>query len=64
MRKFTRSALVSLAIATLALTSCGRAQETPAGGGGTARPGFESGSLIGVALPQKTSENWVLAEGL
>jgi len=29
-----------------------------------ARPGFPAGSLIGVALPQKTSENWVLAEQL
>ena len=26
--------------------------------------GFEAGSKIGVSLPQKTSENWVLAEGL
>lgn len=26
--------------------------------------GFPAGSLIGVALPQKTSENWVLAEKL
>lgn len=29
-----------------------------------ARPGFPPNSLIGVALPQKTSENWVLAEQL
>ena len=26
--------------------------------------GFEAGAKIGVSLPQKTSENWVLAEGL
>lgn len=26
--------------------------------------GFQAGALIGVALPQKTSENWVLAEKL
>ena len=30
----------------------------------TLSAGFEAGSKIGVSLPQKTSENWVLAEGL
>ena len=28
------------------------------------RPGFPANAVIGVALPQKTSENWVLAEQL
>ena len=30
----------------------------------TPSTGFPAGSTIGVSLPQKTSENWVLAEGL
>ena len=50
------------AIAALALTGCGRS-ETPTGGA-TEGGGFEQDSAIGVALPQKTSENWVLAEKL
>jgi putative multiple sugar transport system substrate-binding protein len=51
------------AIAALALTACGRAESpTPGGtGGGEA---FPKNSSIGVSLPQKTSENWVLAEKL
>jgi putative multiple sugar transport system substrate-binding protein len=51
------------AIAALALTGCGRAESpTPGGtGGGEA---FPKNSSIGVSLPQKTSENWVLAEKL
>ncbi|WP_426225014.1 substrate-binding domain-containing protein [Pseudarthrobacter sp. DSP2-3-2b1] len=51
------------AIAALALTACGRA-EPGTTGGGTGAAGFEQNSSIGVALPQKTSENWVLAEKL
>lgn len=51
------------AIAALALTACGRA-EPGTTGGGTGAAGFEQSSSIGVALPQKTSENWVLAEKL
>ncbi len=51
------------AIAALALTGCGRSE--PSTGGGTeGAGGFEQSSSIGVALPQKTSENWVLAEKL
>ena len=51
------------AIAALALTGCGRS-ESPSGGGSEGAAGFEQNSSIGVALPQKTSENWVLAEKL
>ncbi|MGA7206518.1 MAG: sugar-binding protein [Specibacter sp.] len=51
-----------MAVSSLALTGCGRA-ETPAASSGAAA-GFDANSLIGVALPQKTSENWVLAESL
>ncbi|WP_028281022.1 sugar-binding protein [Arthrobacter sp. H5] len=61
MRKLTTSLAAVATISALALTSCGRAEETP---GAEVPAGFEEGSAIGVALPQKTSENWVLAEGL
>lgn len=51
------------AIAALALTACGRA-ETPTTGGTAGGEAFPKDSSIGVSLPQKTSENWVLAEKL
>lgn len=51
------------AIAALALTACGRSEPTTTGDG-TGAAGFPQDSSIGVALPQKTSENWVLAEKL
>ncbi|WP_324644530.1 sugar-binding protein [Pseudarthrobacter sp. LT1] len=51
------------AIAALALTGCGRS-ESPSGGASGGAGGFPQDSSIGVALPQKTSENWVLAEKL
>jgi putative multiple sugar transport system substrate-binding protein len=51
------------AIAALALTACGRS-DTATGGSTAGGEAFPKDSLIGVALPQKTSENWVLAEKL
>ena len=51
------------AIAALALTACGRS-DTATGGSTAGGEAFPKDSLIGVALPQKTSENWVLAERL
>ncbi|MDQ0851241.1 putative multiple sugar transport system substrate-binding protein [Arthrobacter sp. B3I9] len=51
------------AIAALALTACGRS-ETATGGSTAGGEAFPKNSPIGVALPQKTSENWVLAEKL
>ncbi len=51
------------AIAALALTACGRA-DTGTTGSSSGSGGFDQSSSIGVALPQKTSENWVLAEKL
>lgn len=63
-RNTTRSLAVAATVAALALTGCGR-QDTGGGTeGGEAAGGFEDGAAIGVALPQKTSENWVLAEQL
>jgi putative multiple sugar transport system substrate-binding protein len=66
MRKFAKSFAAIAAISALALTGCGREESAPAAEGEetAATTGFEAGSAIGVALPQKTSENWVLAEQL
>lgn len=67
MRSLTKLMAAS-AVAALALTGCGRSEgETPTGTDGAAAGatgGFAGDSLIGVSLPQKTSENWVLAENL
>ena len=52
------------AIAALALTACGRSEPGTTGGGTAGGEAFPKDSAIGVALPQKTSENWVLAERL
>ncbi|GIE91832.1 substrate-binding domain-containing protein [Actinoplanes regularis] len=64
MRKMLIKSLAVGAAAVLALTACSNDREksggdTPAGG-----KGFAKDALIGVALPSKTSENWVLAGDL
>ncbi|MEU4240078.1 sugar-binding protein [Actinoplanes sp. NPDC026619] len=66
MRNFFGKSVAVGAIAMLALTACGsgRDGDTDTGTGGTAAKGFAANSLIGVALPAKTSENWVLAGDL
>ena len=65
MRKTVRMIAVGAAVAALALAGCGRQETADPGAGGSApAAGFPKESLIGVALPQKTSENWVLAEKL
>lgn len=61
MRKIAFAATAVLAAAALALSGCSsRGGETTASDGASAS-GFAADSLIGVALPSKTSENWVLA---
>lgn len=64
MKKLTSLGAIVVA-ASLALSGCGGGRE---GGqstnGGAAKAGFDKGAVIGVALPKKTSENWVLAEQL
>ena len=65
MKKITAIAAVALASA-MSLSACGGGRQ---GGNEAAqndgqKSGFEKSSLIGVALPKKTSENWVLAEKL
>lgn len=69
MRKTLKVLAVATTVGVMALAGCGRQEATPqpgasgsASGGTTA--GFPKDSYIGVALPQKTSENWVLAENL
>ncbi|PZG41121.1 sugar ABC transporter substrate-binding protein [Spongiactinospora gelatinilytica] len=70
MRKFlTRSIAAAGAVAMLALSAAcaSERQGTTATGGETAASpakGFPADSFIGVALPSKTSENWVLAGDL
>ncbi|AKT52247.1 substrate-binding domain-containing protein [Arsenicicoccus sp. oral taxon 190] len=68
MRKLT-STVVAVSAVALSLSACGRAEQTTTStqtgsGGSAAAKGFDQGALIGVSLPQKTSENWVLAENL
>ena len=66
---FTKVLAVT-AIAGLALTGCGRSTDTgsgtstASGSASAAEAGFAKDAVIGVSLPQKTSENWVLAEKL
>jgi putative multiple sugar transport system substrate-binding protein len=65
MRNIVVRGVAAGAIALLALTACSQREEAPAAGTGTAAAkGFPANSLIGVALPAKTSENWVLAGDL
>jgi len=62
MRKMAITATAVAAAAVLALSAC----STPRGGGEETETGagFEAGSVIGVALPDKTSENWTIAGAL
>ncbi|GAA4253099.1 sugar-binding protein [Dactylosporangium darangshiense] len=68
MRKFlTRSLAVSaVALVALSTAACGNSDRTTSSNpsGGAAAKGFAKDALIGVALPSKTSENWVLAGDL
>jgi len=65
MKKLTLAATAVAAIAALALTGCSGDRGGSSGGGDeTTSAGFAADSTIGVALPDKTSENWVLAGGL
>lgn len=58
-------AVTALAVAALALSACSNARtDAGAGGDASAAAGFAADATIGVALPDKTSENWVLAGDL
>ncbi|MDR1711303.1 MAG: sugar-binding protein [Propionibacteriaceae bacterium] len=67
MKKIATAAGLAIA-ASLLLSACQPAATTapPASDGGSAAPevGFAADATIGVALPQKTSENWVRAEDM
>lgn len=65
MKKILLATTTVAAITALALAGCSSPRDGGTGtdGDGDAA-GFAADSLIGVALPSKTSENWVLAGGL
>jgi putative multiple sugar transport system substrate-binding protein len=65
MRNFFGKSVAVGAIAMLALTACGSGRDGDSDSGDSgSKSGFAANSLIGVALPAKTSENWVLAGDL
>jgi putative multiple sugar transport system substrate-binding protein len=61
MRKIAIATVAVAAAAALALSGC---SSRGSGGDASTAAGFAKHSTIGVALPTKTSENWVLAGGL
>ena len=63
MRNFFGKSVAVGAVAMLALAGCGSGRDDSSTTGAAAK-GFPADSLIGVALPAKTSENWVLAGDL
>ncbi|TFD74470.1 sugar-binding protein [Cryobacterium fucosi] len=63
MRKLLTTTAIA-AVALMALSGCSTRTDSSGGGDASAAAGFAADSLIGVALPSKTSENWVLAGGL
>ena len=65
MKKIALTATAAVAALALGLTGCSSERGGAAAPGESEAPaGFEAGSTIGVALPDKTSENWVLAGDL
>ncbi|WP_029291393.1 sugar-binding protein [Cellulomonas sp. HZM] len=75
MKKLATAFIALTAVGALSLSACSSndrdgdsgSKSTPTAGstdGATGGAGFAADSTIGVALPQKTSENWVLAENL
>ncbi|MFC8761694.1 substrate-binding domain-containing protein [Streptomyces sp. NPDC057193] len=65
MRNMLTKAVTVAAAAALALTATACSSERDGQtGGSTTDKGFAADSLIGIALPSKTSENWVLAGDL
>jgi putative multiple sugar transport system substrate-binding protein len=59
MRKIAITTVALAGVALIALSGCST-RDAGSGASGAAA-GFAAGSSIGVALPDKTSENWVLA---
>lgn len=63
-RKFLSTTAVSAVAVALAVSGCSQRAGTSADPGASTKAGFAAGSLIGVALPQKTSQNWEDAQRL
>lgn len=63
MRKIAITTTAVAAVALMALAGCSSSSGGRGGDSATngASAGFEKGSTIGVALPDKTSENWTIA---
>ena len=68
MKKLTAALVAAGAAGALLLTGCsserGGSSTEETAGSSESGGGFAADATIGVALPQKTSENWVLAEQL
>ncbi|KQO96905.1 substrate-binding domain-containing protein [Leifsonia sp. Leaf264] len=64
MKKIALATVAVAAAAALALSGCSSDRGGSTGGSTDSAKGFAADSTIGVALPDKTSENWVLAGGL
>ncbi|WP_198318296.1 substrate-binding domain-containing protein [Arthrobacter sp. YN] len=64
IRKALLATTALAAASVLALTGCGGSSSRTEAGNASAASGFAADSTIGVALPSKTSENWVLAGDL
>ncbi|WP_372594288.1 substrate-binding domain-containing protein [Actinotalea sp.] len=68
MKKLTMALVAAGAAGALMLTGCSSSERegstTESTDTATEMAGFAADATIGVALPQKTSENWVLAEQL
>ena len=64
MKKILLATGAFVAVAALGLTGCASDSSRGGDAGTESGSGFDANSLIGVALPDKTSENWVLAGGL
>ena len=62
MRKHVITTAAIAALALLAVSGCSSRTDSATGSGTAA--GFAKDASIGVALPSKTSENWVLAGAL
>jgi putative multiple sugar transport system substrate-binding protein len=61
MKKKLIVGATAVTLAALALTGCSARSTAPAASGSAAGATIPKGSTIGVALPAKTSQNWVLA---
>ena len=65
MRRMLTTSIALAAVAVLSLSACsGRTTAASSSGSSGTSAGFAADSLVGVALPSKTSENWVLAGDL